>query len=131
MGPESNAIIGGRDGGGQPAARSVASAARDIFGRGTRVNSPCRARTPTAACGESTRRAAGETRQDVATRTQSRKVLVLSDQPMTAALIEASTASFRLLRTETDRRRPHTETDANGTLVYHDRNGRRWHVYDR
>lgn len=50
---------------------------------------------------------------------------------MTAALIEASTASFRLLRTETDRRRPHTETDANGTLVYHDRNGRRWHVYDR
>jgi hypothetical protein len=45
--------------------------------------------------------------------------------------IEASTASFRLWRTDTDRRRPRTETDAAGTLVYHDRDGRRWQVYDR
>lgn len=45
--------------------------------------------------------------------------------------IEASTASFRLWRTDTDRRRPRTETDSNGTLVYHDRDGHRWHVYDR
>jgi hypothetical protein len=46
--------------------------------------------------------------------------------------IEASTASFRLWRTDTDRRRsPRTETDATGMLVYHDRDGRRWHVYDR
>ena len=45
--------------------------------------------------------------------------------------IEASTASFRLWRTDTDRRRPRTETEADGTLVYHDRDGLRWQVYDR
>ena len=45
--------------------------------------------------------------------------------------IEESTASFRLWRSETDRRRPRTETDTHGTLIYHDRAGRRWHVYDR
>jgi hypothetical protein len=45
--------------------------------------------------------------------------------------IEESTASFRLWRTETDRRRARTETDADGTLIYHDPSGRRWHVYDR
>ena len=45
--------------------------------------------------------------------------------------IDASTASFRLWRTDTDRRRHSTEKDAAGTLVYHDRDGRRWHVYDR
>ncbi len=45
--------------------------------------------------------------------------------------IEESTASYRLWRTETDRRRPHTETAADGSLVYHDRSGRRWQVYDR
>jgi hypothetical protein len=45
--------------------------------------------------------------------------------------IEASTASFRLWRTDTDRRRHRTETGTDGTLVYHDRTGRRWHVYDR
>lgn len=45
--------------------------------------------------------------------------------------IEESTASLRLWRTDTDRRRPRTETGADGTLVYHDRAGRRWHVYDR
>jgi hypothetical protein len=45
--------------------------------------------------------------------------------------IEASTASFRLWRTDTDRRRHRTETNADGTLIYHDRTGRRWHVYDR
>jgi hypothetical protein len=47
-------------------------------------------------------------------------------------LIEDATASFRVLRTDTDRRRrPSTETDADGTLVYRDRDGRRWRVYDR
>lgn len=45
--------------------------------------------------------------------------------------IEESTASFRLWRTETERRRPRTETGADGTLIYHDRAGRRWQVYDR
>jgi hypothetical protein len=45
--------------------------------------------------------------------------------------IEASTASFRLWRTDTDRRHHHTETSADGMLVFHDRNGRRWQVYDR
>jgi len=45
--------------------------------------------------------------------------------------IEESTASFRLWRTDTDRRRPRTETGADGTLIYHDRAGRRWEVYDR
>ena len=45
--------------------------------------------------------------------------------------IEESTSGFRLLRTEADRRRHRTETDADGTLIYHDRSGRRWHVYDR
>jgi CheY-like chemotaxis protein len=45
--------------------------------------------------------------------------------------IEASTASFRLWRTDSDRRRHRTETNPDGTLVYHDRNGRRWQVYDR
>jgi hypothetical protein len=45
--------------------------------------------------------------------------------------IEASTASFRLWRTDTDRRRSRAETTADGTLVYHDRNGHRWQIYDR
>jgi len=45
--------------------------------------------------------------------------------------IEESTASFRLWRSETDRRRARTETGADGTLIYHDRSGRRWYVYDR
>jgi hypothetical protein len=45
--------------------------------------------------------------------------------------IEESTASFRLWRTDTERRRHRTETDADGTLIYHDRAGRRWQVYDR
>jgi len=45
--------------------------------------------------------------------------------------IEASTASFRLWRTDTDRRHPHAEAESDGTLVYHDRNGRRWRIYDR
>jgi hypothetical protein len=45
--------------------------------------------------------------------------------------IEASTASFRLFRTDTDRRRVRTETQPDGTLVYHDTSGRRWHIYDR
>jgi hypothetical protein len=45
--------------------------------------------------------------------------------------IEESTSGFRLLRTEVDRRRHRTETDADGTLIYHDRSGRRWQVYDR
>jgi CheY-like chemotaxis protein len=53
------------------------------------------------------------------------------DGPELRRAIEASTASFRLWRTDTDRRRPRTETDSDGTLVYHDRNGRRWRVYDR
>src|SRR3712207_3977786 len=35
--------------------------------------------------------------------------------------IEESTASFRLWRTETERRRPRTETNSDGTLIYHDR----------
>jgi CheY-like chemotaxis protein len=45
--------------------------------------------------------------------------------------IDESTASFRLWRTDTDRRRHRTETDADGSLIYHDRAGRRWQVYDR
>jgi CheY-like chemotaxis protein len=45
--------------------------------------------------------------------------------------IEASTASFRLWRTDIDRRRARTETDTDGTLVYHDRDGGRWRIYDR
>jgi hypothetical protein len=45
--------------------------------------------------------------------------------------IEAATASFRLWRTDTERRRPRTGMESDGTLVYHDRNGRRWRVYDR
>ncbi|MFN2565413.1 MAG: hypothetical protein ABR499_10435 [Gemmatimonadaceae bacterium] len=45
--------------------------------------------------------------------------------------IEESTASFRLWRTNRDRRRSRTETAADGTLIYHDRAGRRWQVYDR
>jgi hypothetical protein len=45
--------------------------------------------------------------------------------------IEESTSGFRLWRTDTDRRRHRTETNADGTLIYHDRSGRRWHVYDR
>jgi hypothetical protein len=45
--------------------------------------------------------------------------------------IEESTASFRLWRTGTERRRHRTETDADGTLIYHDQAGRRWQVYDR
>lgn len=45
--------------------------------------------------------------------------------------IDESTSGFRLLRTDVDRRRHRTETDADGTLIYHDRSGRRWHVYDR
>jgi CheY-like chemotaxis protein len=45
--------------------------------------------------------------------------------------IEESTASFRLWRTDVDRRRTRAETDSDGTLVYHDQNGRRWRVYDR
>jgi CheY-like chemotaxis protein len=55
-----------------------------------------------------------------------------ADGPELRRVIEASTASFRLWRTESDRRRgPPTETAATGTLVYHDRDGRRWQVYDR
>jgi hypothetical protein len=46
-------------------------------------------------------------------------------------VIEESIAPFRLLRSDTDRRKPRTETSADGTLVYHDRQGRRWQVYDR
>lgn len=45
--------------------------------------------------------------------------------------IEESTASFRLWRTDTDRRRQRTDTDADGTLIFHDRSGRRWQIYDR
>jgi hypothetical protein len=45
--------------------------------------------------------------------------------------IEESTAPYRLWRTDTDRRRPRTETSRDGTLIYHDRDGRRWQVYDR
>jgi CheY-like chemotaxis protein len=45
--------------------------------------------------------------------------------------IEQATASFRLFRTDLDRRRHRTEMDADGTLIYHDRAGRRWQVYDR
>jgi hypothetical protein len=45
--------------------------------------------------------------------------------------IEESTAGYRLWRSDVDRRRPRIETDADGTLIYHDRSGRRWHVYDR
>ena len=45
--------------------------------------------------------------------------------------IEESTSGFRLWRGDGDRRRHRTETDADGTLIYHDRSGRRWHVYDR
>jgi hypothetical protein len=45
--------------------------------------------------------------------------------------IEASIGSFRLWRTDVERRRPRTETAADGTLIYHDRAGRRWQVYDR
>jgi hypothetical protein len=45
--------------------------------------------------------------------------------------IESSIGSFRLWRTDVDRRRPRTETAADGTLIYHDRAGRRWQVYDR
>ena len=45
--------------------------------------------------------------------------------------IDTSTAGLRLWRTGTDRRQPRTETGADGTLIYHDRAGRRWHIYDR
>jgi hypothetical protein len=45
--------------------------------------------------------------------------------------IEESTSGFRLWRTDVDRRRHRTETGADGTLIYHDRSGRRWQVYDR
>jgi CheY-like chemotaxis protein len=45
--------------------------------------------------------------------------------------IDESTSAYRLWRTDTDRRRHRTETGSDGTLIYHDRNGRRWHVYDR
>jgi hypothetical protein len=45
--------------------------------------------------------------------------------------IEQSTSSFRLWRTDTDRRRHRVDTEPNGTLVYLDREGRRWQVYDR
>jgi hypothetical protein len=45
--------------------------------------------------------------------------------------IDSSVVSFRLWRTDVDRRRPRTETAADGTLIYHDRAGRRWQVYDR
>jgi hypothetical protein len=45
--------------------------------------------------------------------------------------IEASTASFRLWRGQTERRQSQTETDADGILVYRDAEGRRWRVYDR
>jgi hypothetical protein len=51
--------------------------------------------------------------------------------PELRRVIEESTASFRLWRSETDRRRPRTETGADGALIYHDRSGQRWHVYDR
>jgi len=51
--------------------------------------------------------------------------------PQLRHAIEESTSSFRVWRTDTDRRRPRTETGADGTLIYHDRAGRRWHVYDR
>jgi hypothetical protein len=53
------------------------------------------------------------------------------DGPSLRRAIEDSTSSYRLWRTETERRRPRTETAADGTLIYHDRSGRRWHVYDR
>jgi hypothetical protein len=45
--------------------------------------------------------------------------------------IEESTASFRLFRSDTDRRRPPNEPTSDGVLVYHDSSGRRWRVYDR
>jgi hypothetical protein len=45
--------------------------------------------------------------------------------------IEESTASFRLFRSDTDRRRPRAETTTDGALIYHDRAGGRWRVYDR
>lgn len=45
--------------------------------------------------------------------------------------IEESTSGFRLWRSDVDRRQHRTETDTDGTLIYHDRSGRRWHVYDR
>lgn len=45
--------------------------------------------------------------------------------------IDESTAEFRLWRSDVDRRQHRTETSADGTLIYHDRSGRRWHVYDR
>ncbi|MDQ3998146.1 MAG: hypothetical protein M3303_14150 [Gemmatimonadota bacterium] len=45
--------------------------------------------------------------------------------------IEESTASFRLFRSDMDRRRPRAEPTSDGALVYHDSSGRRWRVYDR
>ena len=53
------------------------------------------------------------------------------DAPAVRRAIEDSTSSYRLWRSDTDRRRPRTETAADGTLIYHDRSGRRWYVYDR
>jgi hypothetical protein len=53
------------------------------------------------------------------------------DGPGLRRAIEDSTSSYRLWRSDTDRRRPRTETAADGTLIYHDRSGRRWYVYDR
>ena len=45
--------------------------------------------------------------------------------------IEQSISAFRLWRTDIDRRHHRTETGADGTLIYHDRDGHRWQVYDR
>ena len=53
------------------------------------------------------------------------------DGPSLRRAIEDSTSSYRLWRSDTERRRARTETAADGTLIYHDRSGRRWQVYDR
>ncbi len=45
--------------------------------------------------------------------------------------IDESISAFRLWRTDVERRRHRTETSADGMLVYHDRDGCRWQVYDR
>jgi hypothetical protein len=77
---------------------------------------------------------AGDAEDSAAAWAQSRRVPWFQmpvDGPELRRAIEASTASFRLWRTDTDRRRPRAETRPDGTLVYHDRNGRRWEIYDR
>lgn len=45
--------------------------------------------------------------------------------------IDESTSSYRLWRTGADRRKPRLEGGVDGVIVYHDRRGQRWHVYDR